>query len=106
MSGGINVRRYGSLLSPGSIVGVELEGNALHLRNKAGETLKGYWAGTTFVSRHFAVIGLTRPGSLWVTHAVLTVNNVPPEDFRKLRVALRWGNPATGQGGKDTKEPS
>ena len=49
--------------------------------------------GTTYVTPALTVINVRRPGARLASHVLLTIDNVPAEDFRKIRVLLRWAHP-------------
>ena len=84
------VRRYGALLSSRSVTTVAFDGSALCFGSKAGEELNGVLLGTTFVSPHLTIVALQPVGLRFPRYVLLTADNTRPEDFRRLRVALRW----------------
>jgi Membrane-bound toxin component of toxin-antitoxin system len=58
-------------------------------RNRDGTWHEGRLGGSHFVSAGFAVLKLEIAG-LRRKRVILMADSVPPEDFRRLRVWLRW----------------
>jgi hypothetical protein len=49
--------------------------------------------GTSYVTPRLTVINIRRAGARLPLHVLLTTDNVDPDDFRKIRVLLRWARP-------------
>ena len=84
--------RYGLLRTTRSIVALELSDDGrtvVHLRE--GRTLACTISGTSYVSAALTVLNLRPEGRRTRCHAVLVPDNVQAEDFRRLRVLLKWG---------------
>jgi toxin CptA len=91
------VRGRALLHAADSILALQLEeGGNLWVRT-AGE---GWSAATlhdsTFVNPWLTVLSVTTGTSRRARHAVILADSVSAEDFRKLRVWLRWRNTARG----------
>ena len=84
-------RRYAFLLSRHSIVAIELKD-----RESAAAQLKsGVWCaarvlGSSYVSPLLTVLNLRIDGCRLARHALIVPDNVTADDFRRLRVILRW----------------
>ena len=85
------LRRYALLRSPRSILALEV-----HDREKAAIlTREGDWRDarilcTSCVTPSLTVLDLAVEGTRFAKHVLLVRDNVDPEDFRKIRVVLRW----------------
>jgi hypothetical protein len=67
-------------------------------RDRNGAWHEGRLAGGHFVSAALVVLGLIQPGTRRKS-LVLMADSASPEDFRRLRVWLRWrGEPDSGGG--------
>jgi toxin CptA len=61
------------------------------VRNAAGEIRAGFICGATYVSPSLTAI-VWRPDGAWRSHSVLILPDMlPADDFRRLRVLLRYG---------------
>lgn len=75
-----------------SIVALEFhEENLVALRTREGRWHTARILGTTFVSPLVTVLNLRVAGRRLVQHVVIVRDSVGAEDFRRLRVLLRWG---------------
>ena len=101
-----SVWRYALLRSSRSIVGVEI----VDQENGALCTRDGDWdpakiLGTTYVTPSLTVINARRADERLALNVLLTTDNVKAEDFRRIRVLLRWARPrklaAEGRGERD-----
>lgn len=84
---------YGSALlrTAHSIVAVDLgEGRALAYRTRLGDWHKAVLSGSTFVAPWLTILVLRAPDSRLARYAVIVPDRVSAEDFRRLRVFLRW----------------
>ena len=84
--------RHALLAGRSALVAVELH----ELDHAAVRTRDGIWHDarileTTYVSPILSVLNLRIPGRLLPCHILIVPDNVDPEDFRGLRVRLRWG---------------
>jgi toxin CptA len=87
-----NVWRHGLLRAKSSILCIEASerGRAVVLMRN-GRRREVEILGTTYVSARLTVLNLRESGSLFTQHVILVPDNVDPEEFRQLRVVLRWG---------------
>jgi toxin CptA len=77
---------------------------ALEIRERGGiacRTRRGDWhecdlLGSTFVSPLVTVVGLRPTGRRRTRHVVLVPDNVQRDEFRRLRVWLRWKGSGSG----------
>jgi toxin CptA len=89
-----SVWRFALLASPESIVGIELTDS----EHGSIQFAKGAWCDgrvlpTTYVTPMLTVINMRVNGSRRVRHAIIVADNMDADDFRKLRVVLRWAYP-------------
>jgi hypothetical protein len=89
--------RYVLLKSRRSIVAIELA----DCENVAVQTKDGVWRsgrvlGTSYISAMLTVINLREAEHKLAQHVIIVPHNIDPEDFRKLRVILRWSRPRSG----------
>ena len=92
MSLAYSLRRHAFLSSRHSIVAIELNDR----ESAAAQFGSGAWRaasilGTTYVSPSLTVLNLRIDGYALARHALIVPDAMPAEDFRKLRVILRWG---------------
>ena len=72
----------------------------LHDREYASVRLRdGTWCdarilGTTFISPFLTVINMRLSGEVRPRHVLVLPDSLPGEDYRRVRVALRWAQPA------------
>jgi len=78
------------LLTPNQAVSLELsEDGRVSWKNRDGNWQKGWLGASQFVSPTLAVVEL-RDDKDHASRLVLMADSMPPEDFRRLRVWLRW----------------
>ena len=83
--------RYAFLSSLQSIVAIELkEGGSAAAQFRSGAWRDATVLGTTYVSPLLTVLNLRIDGHALARHALIVPDTLPTEDFRKLRVILRW----------------
>lgn len=80
------------LRSGGAIVGLEIrDDDALSIQTRRGEWREGRLLGSTFVSPYLTILNIGTEGRFLARHVVIMPDGVDAEDFRRLRVRLRWG---------------
>jgi len=92
------VRRYAWLDSPRSVTGFELSDNmTCVLKTRQGKSTAFALLGSSFVAPYLTVLELKplEPPPLWqsvlASHSVVILpDGIDAEDFRQLRVLLRW----------------
>src|SRR5512146_1110910 len=88
----VHYLRHTVLLStPGSIVAVEITDQSI----MSFQTADGQWhecslSGDTYVSPWLTILVLKLKSARFPRYAVITGDNIDGEDFRRLRVWLRW----------------
>ena len=87
--------RFGWLRSAESIVDVELDGRGrCTLSRNSGAYLTGVVDASTFIGGHLVVLSVRRPGVRAAikpaTHVIVTADMLEADDFRRLRVLLKW----------------
>jgi hypothetical protein len=88
------LHRHALLRSSGSIVELEIHDREYAcVRTLGGEWREARILGTTCVTPALTAINLKVNARRTATHALLVRDNVNPEDFRKIRVLLRWAQP-------------
>ncbi|MEO8134001.1 MAG: protein YgfX [Betaproteobacteria bacterium] len=89
------VRRFGWLASGASVTGIALQlDHECSLRYRDGTFCTGRIDDSTLVTGWLVVIGVSRPPRGRTRRVAVTPDMLAAEDFRRLRVALRWGQPA------------
>jgi toxin CptA len=86
--------RYSLLKSRLSVIAIELTDR----ENAAVQFTDGLWRearvlGTSYVSPLLTVINLRLPAHRFARHSIVVPDNIDPDDFRRLRVILRWSHP-------------
>ncbi len=83
--------RDATLHAAHAIVALELRaGGEIACQTRRGAWLDCELLGSTFVSPHLTVVNL-RPRGVWLARRVILVpDNVDAQDFRQLRMWLRW----------------
>lgn len=86
-----SLRRHAWRVSPTAVVGLQLdpEGKAL-FRHRNGQVLEGCLLGSSFVSPWLTVLNLRPVGGRCSVPLVILPDAAGEEDFRRLRVWLRW----------------
>ena len=87
----LNVRRYAWLRAPDSIVALEIASDdAFSLRLQGGDWLPCVALGSTYVTGFVVVANLKDAEQGRGYHAVILPDGIDAEDFRRLRIWLRW----------------
>jgi hypothetical protein len=83
-----------------SIIEIEVT-NQEHgaVRMRTGGWLDALVLGTSCVTPRLTVINLRVEGGRTPRHLLLVRDNVAPDDFRRIRVLLRWARPKIAEGG-------
>jgi toxin CptA len=89
-----SIRRHALLRGRRSITAIAIENQ----ENGAVCAADSEWhdakvLGTTYVTANLTVINMRPAGARLASHVLLTVDNIDAEDFRKIRVLLRWARP-------------
>ena len=86
-----SVRRAALLLAPSSAAAVEIDSdNLLSIRTRDGEWTECEVLDSTYVAPFLTVLNLSETGKRAIRHVVIMPDGIDREDFRKLRVWLRW----------------
>lgn len=87
----IYLRRNAWLASPNSIIALEIkEDCACAISTRRGQRLDCILLPTSYVSAPLTVLNLKADGERRARHVVLFPDAINYEDYRKLRVLLRW----------------
>lgn len=85
------VLRHVFLRTRTAVIGIELgENDSANIRNRDGDWQQARILPTTYVSPFLTIINLRVPQRLWARHMVIAPDSLDAEDFRRLRVWLRW----------------
>lgn len=85
------VRREGLRLAPAALVSFTLYHDCrCEFQTRDGNEHKAELLGSSFVAPYLAVLNLKPADSFLARHAVIVPDNVDAEQFRKLRVVLKW----------------
>src|SRR5258708_301096 len=86
------LRRTALLLAPDSVVAIEIgSDDTLSIQTRRGSRIDGCEVlGSTYVAAFLAIINLREPETRAIRHVVLLRDSIDAEDFRRLRVWLRW----------------
>ncbi len=86
-----NARQYALLRSPNAVVAIDIASDdAFSVQIRSGDRIECEVLGSTYVTAFLAVLNLREKDSGAVRRAVILSDSVDKEDFRKLRVWLRW----------------
>lgn len=85
------VRRQVLLLSPASIISIRLQPEEVVLVSRAGNEYAGRLARSTVVTPWLTVLNVRLPQHMRLQSVVIFPDSMEREDFRRLRVLLRWG---------------
>ncbi len=86
------VHRVGTLQAARSVTGISLDRDLrCRLRFRDGDVAHGEVDDTTMVTGSLVVIAVRSPGRWNRRRVVIASDMVVADDFRRLRVALRWG---------------
>jgi toxin CptA len=76
----------------GAIVGLEInDDGALSYQMRGGEWREGMLLGSSFVSPYLTILNIRTEQKFLARHVVIMPDCVDAEDFRRLRVRLRYG---------------
>lgn len=85
------VRQTALLRSPAAVVAIEIgSDDAFSVRIRRGDWRACEVLGSTYVASFMTVLNLRDLGTKAVRHAVILPDSMNGEDFRRLRVWLRW----------------
>lgn len=98
VSGVHSVMKTALLKWRNAIVALEIDNEGMALRERNAEQWRPCRVlGTTFVSSYLTVLNLRLLKGGAVRHVVMLPDNVDQDDFRRLRVRLRWSKPAIAE---------
>ena len=87
----ISLRRHALRIGGTAIIGIELTAaGAVTVQDGAGHWSPVEVGNSSFVSPALAVLNLHAPGARWTRSLVIPAGSLPAEEFRRLRVWLRW----------------
>jgi toxin CptA len=85
------LRRNARLAAPNSIIALEVkEDCTCAIETRSGKRLDCIVLPTSYVSASLTILNLKAEGEMLARHVVILPDSINPEDFRKLRVLLRW----------------
>ena len=85
------VRREGWRLAPAAVVSFTLYPDCrCEFQTRDGTVHAAELLGSSFVASYLTVLNLKPADSFLARHAVIVPGNVDAEQFRKLRVVLKW----------------
>ena len=85
------LKRNARLAAPNSIIALEImEDCACAIETRSGKRLDCILLPTSYVSASLTILNLKADGEMLARHVVILPDSINPEDFRKLRVLLRW----------------
>jgi toxin CptA len=88
----LTVRREALLLTPDAAVALEISADdVLSIQTRRGEWLECEVLGSTYVMSFLSILNLRQTDGGATTRIVILPDSIAAEDFRKLRVWLRWG---------------
>ena len=83
--------RCAALHAPDAIVALEIkEQGGISFQMRRGEWLDCELHGSSFISPHLMIVNLRPRGRRLARYVILVPDNVDAEDFRRLRMWLRW----------------
>ena len=84
-------KRDGLLALPNSIIALHVHSDCqCEVKIKQGEWIEAELLGTSFVAPYLTVLNFKVPGKRLAWHSVIFPDAVDREDFRQLRVLLKW----------------
>jgi toxin CptA len=84
--------RVALLRGADSVVAVEARrASGIPFRTRDGAWHEGRLLGSSYVSPWLTILDLRPAGARGLRHVVIVPDAVDPDDFRRLRVWLRWG---------------
>ena len=85
------LNRNARLAAPNSVIVLEInEDCTCTIETRSGKQLDCIVLATSYVSASLTILNLKANDKLLVRHVVILPDAINPEDFRKLRVLLRW----------------
>ena len=85
------LKRNARLAALNSIIALEImEDCACAIETRSGKRLDCILLPTSYVSASLTILNLKADGEMLARHVVILPDSINPEDFRKLRVLLRW----------------
>lgn len=85
------IRQTVLLRAPDAVVAIEIASDdALSVQTRRGDWIRCEVLGSTYVTYFLAIVNLREQGGGRVKRAVILPDSTDAEDFRKLRVWLRW----------------
>ncbi|MGZ5119034.1 MAG: protein YgfX [Burkholderiales bacterium] len=98
--------RYALLKSRRSITAIELaDRENVTLQTNDAVWRGGRVLGTSYVSPLLTVINVRQAEHKLAQHVIIVPHNIDAEDFRKLRVILRWSRPSSGLSDSRVSKP-
>ena len=87
-----DLRRTALLLTPDSVVAIEIgSDDTLSIQNRRGNWISECEVlESTYVAAFLAIVNVREPELGAVRHVVILADSIDAEDFRRLRVWLRW----------------
>lgn len=93
------LRHYALLRSPGAVVAFALSDEmACTLETRRGEQIACTLLGSSFVAPYLTVLNLQPEGKFFTRSVVILADGIDAEEFRQLRVLLRWKYREQGSG--------
>ena len=87
------LRHYALLRSPGAVVAFDLSDEMVcTLETRRGERIICALLGSSFVAPYLTVLNLKPEGKFFTRSVVILADGIDAEEFRRLRVLLRWKN--------------
>ena len=85
------LRQNALLLAPGSVVAFDLSDEmACTLETRRGQKIACALLGSSFVAPYLTVLNLKPEGKFLTRSVVILADSMDAEEFRQLRVLLRW----------------
>lgn len=85
------LRRDALLVAANSIVAVEIEEDrACRFQSKSQEWTECFLLDSSFVTPNLTILNLKLRRKVYARHVVILPDSLAQDDFRKLRVWLRW----------------
>lgn len=86
-----NVRQSALLHAADAVIGLEIASDdKFSIQTRRGGWIECEVLGSTYVTSFLTILNLKRTDSGRITRAVILPDSLDTEDFRKLRVWLRW----------------
>jgi toxin CptA len=86
-----SVRRAALLLTPCSAVAIEVtSAHLLNVQTRDSDWIECEVLGTTYVASFLTILNLRQIEQRTIRHIIILPDGIETDDFRKLRVWLRW----------------